>query len=43
MMLTFKVIVRFNDDDSNESDSECDSDIESVLYVTSLFIHFIVN
>ena len=37
-------IVGFNDDDdSNMSDSQCDSDIEFDLQIISSFIHFIVN
>ena len=37
-------IVGFNDDDdSNVSDSQCDSDIEFDLQIISSFIHFIVN
>ena len=43
MMLILKVFVDFKDNDSNVSDSECDSDNEFYLYIISSFIHFIAN
>ena len=43
MILILKVIIDFNNDDSNFFDSGCHSDNEFDLEVISSFMYFIVN